>query len=112
MSKSKQIADKQLKALGSFLEAEDLPQPAISEILVTASKESPLSDKAILSHITAVAAFTIAAYGLALSNVVLAFRDFVTGLLSLAKDGAELMIECGWLERIPETADREELIKH
>ena len=57
LSKGKQIADKQLKVLGDFLEDEDINQPAISEILVTESKESPLSDKLILSHITAVVAF-------------------------------------------------------
>ena len=115
--KSKQIADKQLKALGSFLADEDLTQPTINEMLVTESKESPLSDKLILSHITAVTASIIAGYGLTVMNtarmdIISKFRNFVTELLGLAKEGGELMIEAGWLERIPETADREELIKH
>ena len=115
LTKSKQVADKQLKVLGTFLEGEDISQPAISEILVTDSKESPSSDKLILCHITAVAAFIIAAYGLAeisspRTDLVSTFRGFITELLGLAKDGGELMIEAGWLERIPETADRKELI--
>jgi len=54
LSKAKQIADKQLKVLGAFLSDESLTQPTINEILVTESKESPLSDKLILCHITAV----------------------------------------------------------
>ena len=28
----------------------------------------------------------------------------------ISKDGAELMIESGWLEKIPETANRKELM--
>lgn len=116
LSKSKQIADKQLEILGSFLEDEDIPQPAISEILVTDSKESPLSDKVIMSHITSVTAFIIAAYGLAVANIarmdlVSTFSKSVVEVIGLAKDGAELMIECGWLEKVPETADRRELIQ-
>ncbi len=115
LSKYKQIEDKQLKILGSYLADENLPQPAMSEILVTDSKEPPVSDKLILSHITAVASFIIAGYGLALISsaridLVLTFRGFINEILGLAKDGAELMIENGWLERVPETANRQELI--
>jgi len=117
LSKAKQIADKQLKVLGSFLEDEDLTKPTINEMLVTESRESPLSDKLILCHITAVTASIIAGYGHAIMksariDLVSKFRDFVTELLGLAKDGGELMIEAGWLERIPQAADREELIQH
>lgn len=117
LSKTKQIADRQLEVLGSLLADEDINQPAISEILVTASKESPLSDKLILCHITAVAASTITAYGLSLASttrmdVGSAFRESIDELLGLAKSGGDLMIEAGWLEKIPETANREELIKH
>lgn len=115
LSKTKQISDKQLKTLGSFLEDEDIPQPSISESLVTDSKESPLSDKIILSHITAVTAFNIAGYGHVVTNtarmdLVSTFRDFVNEILVLAKDGGELMIEGGWLEKVPQTADRKDLI--
>ena len=50
--------------------------------LVTDSTESPHSDKLITSHVA----------------------------VALAKDGAELMIESGWLEKIPQTANRKELL--
>lgn len=115
LSKTKQISDRQIKILGTFLEDEDIPQPSISESLVTDSKESPLSDKIILSHITAVTAFNITGYGHVVTNtarmdLVSTFRDFVNEILVLAKDGGELMIEGGWLERVPETADRKNLV--
>jgi len=40
------------------------------------------------------------------------YRNFVSGLLALAKSGGDLMIEGGWLERVPEAADRRDLIQH
>ncbi|EGW38959.1 DUF3231 family protein [Desulfosporosinus sp. OT] len=115
LSKAKQISDKQLKVLGAFLTDEDLPTPALLDILVTDSRESPLSDKLIMSHITSVTTFIIAGYGFAMINtaridLIATFRDFITELLGLAKDGGELMIDGGWLERIPQTADRRDLV--
>ena len=117
LSESKQISDKQLKKLASFLSDEDIAQPSIQEILVTESKESPVSDKLILCHITAVTAYIISNYGLSVTNtarldLTSTYRNFVTELLELAKSGGDLMIEAGWLERVPEAADRQELIQH
>lgn len=111
------IADKQIKALSSFLADEDIPQPSASDILITDSKESPLSDKLILSHTVSVIAFIMVEYGFAMinsarSDLIVTFGDFTTDLLRLTKNGAELLIEGGWLERVPETADRKELIHH
>ncbi|KUO76781.1 MAG: hypothetical protein APF81_11470 [Desulfosporosinus sp. BRH_c37] len=117
ISQAKQIADKQLKKLGSFLDDEDLPQPIITSNLVTDATESPYSDKLILCHVTIVIATIIAEYGLSLSytarrDLASTFGNFVIEVLALAKDGGELMIESGWLERVPGTADRKELIQH
>lgn len=115
LSKAKQVADKQLKILGSYLADESIPQPAMTDNLVSESTESPLSEKLILSHIAIVTGYIITGYGLATTNtaridIINTLRDFVTELLALARDGAELMVEYGWLERVPQTADRRELI--
>ena len=115
LSQGKQIADHHLKTLGEFLENEELPIPSISSNLITDSKQSPFSDKLILTHSTISIAFKIAEYGLVLTNTArkdlqFTFRNLVTDVLKLAKDGAELMIESGWLERAPEASDRKELI--
>ncbi|EGW40177.1 DUF3231 family protein [Desulfosporosinus sp. OT] len=117
ISKAKQLADKQLESLGSVLVDEDIPLPSITEILVTDSKESSLSDKLIMSHINLVLAYIISEYGIALTSstrvdLVRMFSGFINELLGLAKNGGDLMIEAGWLEKIPETADRNELIQH
>lgn len=115
LSKAKQISDKQLEKLGAFLADEDIPQPTRTDNLVTESTESPLSDKLILSHVSVVTGYVLTACGIAITNtarmdIISTFRDSVTELLSLSKDAAELMIENGWLERVPETSDRRELI--
>ena len=115
ISQAKQTADKQLKKLGSYLEDEDLPEPIISSNLVTDSTESPHSDKLIVSHITAAIATIVAEYGLsapytARKDLAATFAKSSAEVLALAKAGAELMIESGWLEKIPETANRKELM--
>ena len=115
ISQAKQTSDKQLKKLGSYLDDEDLPQPIITSNLVTDSKESPHSDKLIMCHVTVVMATIIAEYGLSIAytprkDLAATFANFTIEVLALAKDGAELMIENGWLEKLPQTADRKELM--
>ncbi|SHH15559.1 DUF3231 family protein [Desulfosporosinus lacus] len=115
ISQAKQTADQQLKKLGSYLEDEDLPQPTISSNLVTQSTESPHSDKLITAHVTVAIATIVAEYGLsapytARKDLASTFAKLSAEVLVLAKDGAELMIESGWLEKIPETANRKELM--
>ncbi len=115
ISQAKQTADKQLKKLSSFLDDEDLPHPIITTDLVTESAESPHSDKLIMCHVTVVIATIVAEYGLSLANtarkdLAVTFSNFSVEVLALAKDGAELMIESGWLEKNPQTANRKELM--
>lgn len=115
-SRGKQNIDKQVGVLGSFLEDEDLPKPINYDYLVTDSTESPYSDKLMMFHSTIFLAHSISGYGLALANC--ARTDIVASLTRLmaefgdyVKDGLDLMIENGWLERIPEAANRKELRK-
>ncbi|GAB6152015.1 hypothetical protein JCM17380_07650 [Desulfosporosinus burensis] len=115
ISQAKQTADKQLKKLSSYLEDEDLPEPIITSNLVTDSTESPYSDKLILCHVTVVIGTIIAEFGLSASNtarkdLAATFANLLIEALALAKDGAELMIESGWLEKVPQTANRKELM--
>lgn len=115
ISKAIQLSDKQLPKLGSLLTNENLPVPTTIGNYVTDSTESSQSDKLILSHVTVVMGYIVAEYGMALVNtarkdLVVTYSSFLYEVLSLAKDGANIMIECGWLERVPETVDRKKLI--
>ena len=65
-----------------------------------------------MCHSTVTIAFVVTEYGLALTNtsrkdLIATFSHFIMQLLDLAKDGAELMMESGWLERVAEAPDRE-----
>ena len=113
-SRGKQIADKQIGVLGSLLEDEDLPKPISYNSHVTDSTESPYSDKLIMFHATVFLAHSISGIGLALANcarpdVITSFSRLVSEVGDYVKDGLDLMIENGWLERVPETANRKEL---
>ncbi len=115
ISQAIQTADKHLKKLISYLDDEDLPQPIITSNLVTDTSESPHSDKLVMCHVTVVIGTIIAEYGLSASNtarkdLAATFANFAIEVIALAKDGSELMIESGWLERVPQTADRKELM--
>lgn len=114
--KSTEIADKQLEVLGHLLTDEDIPRPSLSEILITDTKEPSFSDRLILSHSTAVASYITTVYGLAIpcisrKDIVTTMMKLATEVLGLTKDGAELLVEAGCFERMPETADRKKL-KH
>ncbi|AFM40217.1 Protein of unknown function (DUF3231) [Desulfosporosinus acidiphilus SJ4] len=114
--RGKEISNKQIEVLSSILESDDLPLPSTSNFQITTSRESPFSAKLILFHSTVVTAFTILSYGLALTNsarkdVVASFGRLIVELLEYSKDGTDLLIERGWLERVPETADRKKLLQ-
>ena len=68
-----------------------------------------------MCHVTIVVATIVAEYGLSVANtarkdLAATLSNFSLEVISLAKDGAELMIESGWLEKLPQTANRKELM--
>ena len=68
-----------------------------------------------MCHVTVVLASIIVEYGLSAAStarvdLAATFANFTIDVIALAKDGSELMIESGWLEKIPETANRKELM--
>lgn len=116
ISRGKIIQDEQIQILNSFLEDENLPAPMNSQYEVTNSRESPYSDQLMMTHLNVVTAYTIAGYGLAIpkmarKDLVSGFSRFFTELLEFSKDGTDLMIDHGWLERVPETSDRKDMIQ-
>jgi len=113
-SRGKQIIDKQVGVLGSLLEDEDLPKSINYDSLVSDSTESPYSDKLMMFHSTIFLAHSISGYGLALANcartdIIATLTRLMAELGDYVKDGLDLMIENGWLERVPEAANRKEL---
>ncbi|NLL52903.1 MAG: DUF3231 family protein [Peptococcaceae bacterium] len=113
--RAKEIADKQLATLSELLTNEEIPSPVISEFLITDAREPGFSDKLILTHATAITAYVTSAYGLAMPNMFrkdldIIMAKYIAELLGLARDGAQLLTDYGWFERVPETPDRYKLI--
>ncbi len=106
----------QASDLGKFLVEENLPACSQLDFHITDSKHSPFSDKLMLAHSTVVTAFCLIEVGFgftssARKDIISTLTNISASILADSKDGADLMIENGWLERVPETANRRELIQ-
>ncbi len=111
------IAGKHTEIFSSILHEENLHEGTLlmtSE--VTDSTESPFSDKLMLFLVTTLIASGIGQYGTSMSvspRRVLA--AYVTRLFAritkYAEDGANIMIDNGWMEQPPMAADRKGLAK-
>ncbi|WP_138419301.1 DUF3231 family protein [Aquibacillus sediminis] len=110
------ITNKHLDEFQDIFREEKLNSPMSWQSFVTDSTISPFSDKLIMYQVQLSTQIAIAFYGTAFS--VNARRDIaskyilLTGeLAKFAEDGAELMIENGWLEQPPLASDRRQLTK-
>lgn len=108
------LAEKHIKILRSFLEKDGLPGPEIVDYRVTDSKDSPFSERLMLFHTTSVIAYILTAYGSGLSRImrkdlIATYTKLMADILGIAKEGADLLISNGWLEKIPETVNRKVL---
>ncbi len=108
------LVEKHVNVLRSTLEKEGIPGPEIVDYRVTDSIESPFSDRLMLFHTTTVLAYILTAYGTGLSrimrkDIIATYTKLIAEILAISKDGADLLIKYGWLEKIPETVDRKKL---
>jgi len=72
-------------------------------------------EKFIAFHMSTLSAFGLGRYGLSASqctrkDIPLTFIQAGVEVTQYAKDWLDIMLDNGWLERIPEAADRKELI--
>jgi hypothetical protein len=112
--RGKEIAAKHIEVLSEDLRGEDLPSPITWDSDVMASTEPPFSDKLMLFHVTALNAFGMAGYGIAISknmrsDMAVKFTRLSAEVAKYAEDGMNLMIDKGWMEKMPEAINREEL---
>lgn len=115
MIRGGKLAEKHIKTFSKLLEQDNLPSPMTWAAEVTDSTESPFSDKLMLFHVTTLIGFSMGIYGLAVANsmrkdIVLTYGNLISEIAQYSKDGIDIMIENGWLEKTPEAADRKELI--
>ncbi|AFM39352.1 Protein of unknown function (DUF3231) [Desulfosporosinus acidiphilus SJ4] len=104
------LAEKHIHVLRSILEKDGIPGPEIIDYRITDSQKPPFSDRLMLFHMTSTISYILTAYGTGLSrimrkDVVTTYIKLMADILGMAKDGADLLIKNGWLEKIPETVD-------
>jgi hypothetical protein len=110
--RGKHIAAKQYDILSEMLQKEDLPSPTLLDALVTTSTFSPFSDKLMLFHKLDMFSMRIRTYGNALSlcarhDLAEKYGRMLLEIGNFVEDGANILIDHGWMEHPPEAADRE-----
>lgn len=113
-SKGIDIAEKHIEVCTHFLHDENLPSLLLLDHLVTDSTFSPFSDKLMMFHKLDMFAMRIRSYGNSIAvtarhDVAAKYAKFLLDVGNYVEDGANVMIDMGWMEQVPQAADREEL---
>jgi hypothetical protein len=114
--RGKDIAKKHCEIFGNILKEDDLPVPMTWDTEVTDSTTYTFSDKLMMFYTTSLIALSIGFYAtsMALSprkDLGLNYVRLSTEIAKFAEDGANILIEKGWLEQPPMAADRDKLAK-
>jgi Protein of unknown function (DUF3231) len=116
INRGMKISNKHIGTFESIFREENLNAPMSWQSFITNSTIPPFSDKLMMYQVQLSTQITVAFYGTALS--VTSRRDLavqyvlLTGeLAKYAEDGANLMIDEGWLEEPPKGSDRRALTK-
>jgi hypothetical protein len=112
--RGQEIAKKHIDIFTRKLEADTLTGTPPIEPLISKSTQSPFSEKLMLFHVTAIVQVGIANYGTAIStsqryDLAVDYTRLMAEVGLFAEDGANLMIEKGWLEEPPQAVDRRSL---
>ncbi|TVY08006.1 DUF3231 family protein [Paenibacillus cremeus] len=116
MIRGKEIATKHVKEFSLVLTDDDIPAPMTWDTDIMDSKEPPFSDKLLMYHTVSLIASGLGNYGFAMAQSMRRDLSAMYGALmaeigAYADDGAKLMIEKDWLEKIPQAPDRKALIQ-
>ncbi len=114
MTRGKQISAKHVEIFGSLLSEDDLPPASKWDAEPTDSTVSPFSDKLMMFHITSLIATGLGRYGATLGtssrrDLGAHYTRLMAEITQFAEDGANIMIENGWLEKPPQAPDRDKL---
>jgi hypothetical protein len=109
------INQKHIEKLSGMLTQNNLPSPPLLDHLVTPSTTPPFSDKLMVFHKIDMFSMKIREYA---NGVSVSARRDIAALYArcemdvglYVEDGANIMIDEGWMEQPPEVLDRESLI--
>jgi hypothetical protein len=114
--RGKNIVSKHIEIFSSVLTGIDFNTPMIWDAEPTSYNDYIYSDKLIMFHTTTLISTGITHYatGLATStrdDISAHYVRFIAEIADYVKDGANIMIDNGWLEQPPVSIDREALSK-
>ncbi|WP_274651110.1 DUF3231 family protein [Paenibacillus humicola] len=112
--RGRELAEKHYDLLCKVLEKEHLSAPPIVDPYVTTSTIAPFSDKLMMFHKLDMFTMRIRSYGNALSmcarhDLAERYGRIMLQVANYVEDGANILIDNGWLEQPPEAADRNAL---
>jgi hypothetical protein len=114
MTRAEKLCKKHMEILAKMLTEDNLHSPKTFEEEVTDVTVAPFSEKLMVYHITTLLSAAIGYYGEALSmcqrrDLSGSYVKMITEMGLLAEDGAQLLIDYGWLEQPPGAPDRNKL---
>lgn len=116
LERGREIAGKHLEVFSSMLNKNHLSATENLTAEVSDSSTPPFSDKLMMYHITALIASAMGQYGVSAAasprhDISVTYARLVAEISHYSEDGANLMIENGWVEQPPQAADRQDLAK-
>lgn len=117
MLRGRDITKKHVQVFTKVLIDNDIQPPLSSEVAITNSTTPPFSDKLALFLMGLLSSLGTGNYATAAaasqrSDLILNYERLSLEIAQYAKDGADIMIQNGWLEQPPGTANKEQLVKN
>ncbi|WNS76677.1 DUF3231 family protein [Bacillus sp. DTU_2020_1000418_1_SI_GHA_SEK_038] len=114
--RGKELTNKHIEICSQQIHQENLPSPSLLDDLVSTSTSSPFSEKLMLWHKIDMFSMKIRTYanGASLNgrrDIGGMYAKLLMDVALYVEDGAQIMIDQGWMEQAPEAADREKLAK-
>ena len=113
--RGKEMTNKHIEISSQQLHKDNLPSPPLLDDLVSESTFSPFSDKLMLAHKIEMFSMKIRTVANAISlngrkDLGGMYAKFLTDIGLYVEDGANIMIDHGYMEQPPKAADRDKLI--
>ncbi|SDI03478.1 DUF3231 family protein [Alteribacillus bidgolensis] len=112
--RGKRLASKHNEIFSSLLREDDLPVSMPSDTYVTESRIPPFSDRLMMFIVTSLIALGVGYYGTSIStclrrDLTVHYDRLLQEILKYSEDGANILIENGWMEEPPRASDRDGL---
>lgn len=116
MQRGKEITNKHIKKCSQQLNENHLPSPPLLDDQVSTSNFPPFSDRLMIWHKVDMFSMKIRSYanGVSLNgrrDIGAMYAKFLMDISLYLEDGADIMMNQGWMEYPPEAPDRDELVK-